>query len=286
VLKRKTGNLSRVNLISTSLAAIIGATLLTVTGAMGQAPAQGAPSLTSYTAPDQSAQAGVPPGWNVTKGAETVILMTGPNGETINLGLTFVVRNAAFQLGQQPSNGIDLSMPNSASLDQKFTMLEQWGASMNNKPDPQMKIASSTPIQVPMPNVQCGRLAGSFNSMTGPVAFGMLMCSLPVDTGGTYKVMFKLAQAPPNVAAQEKALAGAVFASYKIAPAMLQKKLAPHFAPPPPMQMPPSGPGGVGGGGGIPAIPDSTNSECFDLVVIRETPKYQLPRKCGGTAPD
>ena len=283
MLMRKRGNLSRVNLISTSLAVIIGATLLTE--AMGQAPAQGpSPSLKPYTAPDQSAQAGLPPGWNVTKGAETVIIMAGPNGETINLGLTFVVRNAAFQLGQQPSNGIDLSMPNSASLDQKFTMLEQWGASMNNKPDPQVKIASSTPMQVPLPNVQCGRLAGSFNSMTGPVAFGMLICSLPVDTGGTYKVMFKLAQAPPNVATQEKALAGAGFASYKIAPAMLQKKLAPHFAPPPPPL--PSGPGGVGGGGGIPAIPDSTNSECFDLVVIRETPKYQLPRKCGGTAPD
>jgi hypothetical protein len=256
---------------------------VTAISASGQASSQGTPQLQPYTAPDQSAQAGVPPGWNVVKGAETAILMTGPNGETINLGLTFVVRNAAFQLGQQPSNGIDLSMPNTASLDQKFTMLEQWGASMNNKPDPQVKIASSAPIQVPVPNVQCGRLAGNFNSMTGPVAFGLLMCSLPVDTGGTYKVMFKLAQAPPNVASQEKALAGAVFASYKIAPAMLQKKLAPHFAPPPPMPMP--GVGG-GGGGGVPAIPDSTNSECFDLVVIRETPKYQLPRKCGGTAPD
>ena len=50
------------------------------------------------------------------------------------------------------------------------------------------------------------------------------------------------------------------------------------------MRMPMPGVGG--GGGGIPAIPDSTNSECFDLVVIRETPKYQLPRKCGGTARD
>lgn len=281
MLIRKRENPSQMNLSSAGLAVLVGATLLT--GAMGQAPTQGAPSLKPYSAPDQSAQAGVPSGWNVTKGAETVIIMTGPSGETITLGLTFVVKNAPFQLGQQPGNGIDLSMPNSASLDQKFTMLEQWGASMNNKPDPQVKIASSTPIQVPIPNLQCGRLSGTFTSMTGPVAFGMVMCSLPVDTGGTYKVMFKMAQAPPNVAAQEKALAGAVFASYKIAPGMLQRKIAPHFAPPPPPM--PSGPS-VGGGGGIPAIPDSTNSECFDLVVIRETPKYQLPRKCGGTAPD
>jgi hypothetical protein len=254
-------------------------------GAAGQAPSQGTPQLKSYTAPDQSVQAGVPLGWNVTKGAETVVIMTGPNGETINLGSTFVVKNGAFQLGQKPSGGIDLSMPNSAGLDQKFTMLEQWAASVGGGQDPQVKIASNAPIQVPVPNVQCGQLSGTLNSKTGPMAFGLLMCSLPVDVGGTYKVMFKMAQAPPNVAAQEKALAGAVFASYKVPPAMLQKKLAPHFTPPPPMAMP-SAPG-VGGGGGTPAIPgDSTNSECFDLVVIRETPKNQLPRKCGGTAPD
>lgn len=256
---------------------------VTAMSAAGQASSQGTPQLQPYTASDQSAQAGVPPGWKVTKGAETVIIMTGPNGETINLGGTFVVKNAAFQLNQQPSNGIDFSMPNSASLDQKITMLEQWSAAMAHQADPQVKIASNSPIQVPVPNVQCGRLTGTVNSANGPVAFGMLACSLPVDTGGTYKVMFKLAQAPANVATQEKALAGAVFASYKVAPAMLQKKLAPHFSPPPPMPMPGVGVGG-GGGGGVPV--DSTNSECFDLVVIRETPKNQLPRKCGGTAPD
>ncbi len=280
MLMRNSGRVSCVNLFSSALTITI--CVAFAPSAMGQGPTQGTPSLQPYNAPDQSAQAGVPPGWKVTKGAETVIIMSGPNGETINLGSTFVVKNAAFQLGQQPSNGIDLSMPISAGLDQKFTMMEQWGASLGNGADPQVKIASNAPIQVPLPNVQCGRLAGTFNSKTGPVAFGLLICSLPVDVGGTYKVMFKLAQAPPNVAAQEKALAGAVFASYKVAPAMLQKKLAPHFTPPPPMPTTP----GVGGGGGIPAVPDSTNSECFDLVVIRETPKYQLPRKCGGTAPD
>jgi hypothetical protein len=276
---RNSGRVSSVNVLSSGLALII--CVAFALSARGQAPSQGTPSLQPYSAPDQSAQAGVPPGWKVTKGAETVIIMTGSNGETITLGLTFVVRNAAFQLGLQPSGGIDLSMPNSAGLDQKFTMLEQWGASLNNAADPQVKIASNSPIPVPVRGVQCGRITGTFNSKTGPVAFGLFMCSLPVDVGGTYKVMFKLAQAPPNVAAQEKALAGAVFASYKVAPAMLQKKLAPHFTPAPMPAMPM----GVSGGA-MPSIGDSTGSECFDLVVIRETPKYQLPRKCGGTAPD
>ena len=249
-------------------------------------PASATPALTPYTAPDGSAQAGVPPGWKVTKGAETVIQESGPNGETINLGATFIVRNAPFQLGQKGTNGIDLSMPNSATLDQKFTMLEQWGASLSNAGDPGVKIASSAPIPLSIPNVQCGRITGTVNTPTGNQAFGLLMCSLPVDTGGTYKVMFKLAQAPPAIAAQEKALAGAVFASYRVSPAQLKLKLAPHFAPPPPP------PAALGTGGGMNQQTINMmrgadiSSTCMDLGVIREEPNWQLPRECGGQAPN
>lgn len=254
------------------------------TGANAQSPSPtpSAPTLKTYTAPDQSAQAGVPPGWNVSKGAETVIVMTGPNDETISLGNTFVVKNASFQAGQKPGNGIDIDIPNSASLGEKLTDIMRNGAAMSGAPDPQTRIASTTPI--PLQGVQCGRLSGTFTGKTGPLAFGAVVCSLPVDVGGTYKVMMIMAQAPPNVAAQEKALAGAVFASYRIAPAMLQKKLAPHFTPPPPSAMPRPGAGGIGSI--MPSPNDPVQNGCFDLVVIRETPNYQLPRKCGGMAPD
>lgn len=253
-------------------------------GAKAQSPSPGAaPTLKAYTAPDQSAQAGVPPGWNVSKGAETVIVMTGPNGETISLGNTFVVKNAPFQAGQKPGNGIDIDIPNSASLGEKFSDIVQNGAAIGGSPDPQTKIASTAPI--PLQGVQCARISGTFVIKTSPLAFGAVVCSLPVDMGGTYKVMMILAQAPPNVAAQEKALAGAVFASYRIAPAMLQRKLAPHFAPPPQPAIP-SRPGGGGIGGIMPSPNDPVQNACFDLVVIRETPNYQLPRKCGGMAPD
>jgi hypothetical protein len=218
--------------------------------------------------------------------------MSGPNGEDVSLGQTFIVRNAPFQLRQRPANGIDLSMPNSASLDQKFTMLEQWGASMSNAADPQVKIASSAPIQLSIPNVQCGRMSGTLNGMKGNVAFGILICSLPVDSGGTYKLMFKLATAPPAIAAQEKALAGAVFASYRVAPAQLKLKFAPHFAPPPPMS---AGPAGGSSNAAAAAINQQTlnmmrgadvTSTCMDLGVIREEPNWQLPQECGGRAPN
>ena len=133
--------------------------------------------------------------------------------------------------------------------------------------------------------ISCGRINGNFNSLKGPVAFGLLICSLPVDTGGTYKLMMKLAQAPPDVASQEKALAGAVFASYRIPPAMVQKKFAPHFAPPPPVA--PAGGGAPGMSSTIGMLRGANDSaECMDLGVIREEPNWQLPRKCGGLAPN
>src|ERR1039457_1314275 len=68
-----------------------------------------ATQLQPYTAPDKSASAGVPSGWKVIKGQETVIGMSGPQGETVVLGNTLVVRNGAFQPGQRASNGIDFS---------------------------------------------------------------------------------------------------------------------------------------------------------------------------------
>ena len=284
----KSGCISRVVVSMVGASLIFG--VVAAKSAAGQAQPQGnsaaaAPALQPYTAPDQSVQAGIPPGWKVTKGGETVAILSGPQGETITLGLTFVVRNAAFQLGQRANGGVDLSMPNSASISQKFTMLEQNGAALNGAGDPQVKIASDTPIQLSIPNVQCGRVTGTFISKTGPVAFGLLMCSLPVDVGGTYKVMMKLAQAPPAIAAQEKALAGAVFASYRVAPAQLKLKLAPHIAPPPPAMVP-----GASGGMNQQTINmmsgADVSAECMDLGVIREEPDWQLPRKCGGRGPN
>lgn len=244
------------------------------------------PALQPYTAPDQSAQAGVPPGWKVTKGSQTVISMTGPKGEMISLGQTFVAKNAAFQASAPPANGIDVSIPNSASLAEKFTDLLEFAAAQSHGPAPNAKIGSSTPLKVPAP-FQCGSLAGTYTGPNGPLAFGVLICSLPVDIGGAYKIMFKLAQAPPDIAAQEKALAGAVFASYRLPQQWLQKKLAPHFMPPP---APPAGAnaGSIAGFNSamssLRAVNNSAN--CFDLGVIREEPNWQLPRSCGGLAPN
>jgi hypothetical protein len=251
-----------------------------------QQPAANAPvALQPYTAPDQSASAGVPSGWKVTKGAETVIQMTGPQGETVFLGNTIIAKNGAFQAGQRGANGIDLSMPYTAPLTQKLTMIFTQNAAISGKPAPQVTFTTATPIQVPPILGQCGRFVASSSADQGPVKLMGVYCSFPVDSGGAYKNVLLLAQAPTAVAAQSAPIAQAIFQSYRIAPVMLRKKLAPFYAPPPPM------PAGGGGGGMNPSTlygeeSTDTMANCFDLGVLRETPNRDLPRSCGGSKPD
>jgi hypothetical protein len=243
----------------------------------------GAPvQLQPYTAPDQSAQAGVPSGWKVTSGTQTVIEMAGPtSNEQIALGRTYVARNAPFQAGQKGTGGADLNMPYSANLEQKFVMIWDQGAALMGQQAGQVTFNSATPIQMPAALGQCGRFVAS--TTVGQQAIKMMgaFCSLPLDSGGTYKNILLFAQAPADIAQQDAAIAQAVFASYRVPQAMLARKLAPFTAPPPR----PSGGGAVGSI--IPGLVGSdVSATCFDESVIRGYGPSQLPQECGGRAPN
>jgi len=254
----------------------------TVAQSAPTAPAP-APTLQPYATPDKTATAGLPSGWKVTNGASTVIVMTGPQNETISLCNALVVRSAPFQLSQKPANGVDLSIPNSDTLEQKFTQALQHGAATSGAPAPQVTIASSTPLQVPTNIGQCGRIVANVTGKAGPMTVAALLCSLPIDTGGTYKMIFIMAQAPPAVAQQESALASAVFASYRIPPAMLQQKIAPFYVPP---AVAAAETKGILQATAAAQLASQVQANCFDLTVLRETPQYLLPRSCGGPRPD
>lgn len=283
------------SLLSTAVAVSAIAFATGCHGAQPQAaattPSSSPIALQPYTAPDQSAAAGVPSGWQVTKGDQTVITLTGPQGETVSLGNTFVAQNAAFQAGQRGANGIDLSMPASATLAEKLTMIIRQGAAISGKPVPQITVNSASPIQLPAALGQCGRFVASLTGSGSNQKVMAVFCSLPLDSGGTYKNIMLYAQAPAAVAAQSAPTAQAVFQSYRIPAAWLQKKLAPHFAPPPAM----AASRGANTAAAAAAINRSTaigiagannSANCFDLSVLRETPTYELPKSCGGTKPD
>jgi hypothetical protein len=274
------------------LGAMAAGAVLGCMSAGGQATkAAGSPAiaLKAYTASDQSASAGVPVGWTVTKGAQTVIQMTGPEGETVSLGNTVIAKNAAFQAGQHPANGVDLSMPNTATLAQKLTMVLQQSAAAAGKAAPQVTIDSSTALQLPAAVGQCARIVADVSGQQGAMKVMAVYCSLPVDSGGTYKNIMLLAQAPSADAAAAAPTAQAIFQSYRIPSAWLQKKLAPFTQPP-------ATKASAGATAAeIAAIEKETmasqaavnnSANCFDLSVLRETPTYQLPRSCGGMAPN
>ena len=285
------------SLLSPAIATLFFAVAFT-TGCHAEAPpAQAAaPSiaLQPYTASDQSASAGVPSGWKVTNAQQTVITMSGPEGEMLTMGNTFVAQNAAFVPGQRGANGIDLSMPYSSTLAQKLTMIMQQNAAVSGKAAPQVTINSSTPVQLPAALGQCGKFVASTANEQGPVKLMALICSLPLDSGGAYKNIVVMATAPAAVAAQSAPTAQAVFRTYQIPQAWLQKKLAPHNAPPPAAMAKAGGGSASNAAAQAAAINHETmvemqgadnSSNCFSLA-LRETPTYELPRSCGGTKPD
>ncbi len=109
----------------------------------------------------------------------------------------------------------------------------------------------------------------------GTVKFESRFRSLLLDSGGIFKLFWMTAFIPEAFAAQERATAEAVFASYQIAPASLKLLFQPLT---PVVRVPP------GGGGGTPSIPgqvaEDHTSECMDLRVIREVPERLLPSYC------
>jgi hypothetical protein len=275
-------------------ATVVSAGLLGITaGCQSTKPAAAAPAaaaavpLQPYTASDQSASAGVPADWKVTLGSNTVIQMTGSKGEVVYLGLTSIARNGAFQVGQKPGNGIDMSMPYAAPLGQKLTMILQHSQAMLGQPVSQFTIDSSTPMQVPPVVGQCGRFVADFTGQKGPMKLMAVLCSLPADANGNYKNVLLMGQAPTAVATDAAPAVHAIFGSYRIPPAWLQKKLAPFSLAPPPVSVNPGyGAGAINSSTILGEAGADNSAKCFDLTVLRETPQYQLPRSCGGPRPD
>ena len=213
-----------------------------------------------------------------------MIQMTGPEGETVSLGNTVIAKDGAFQLGVHSENGVDLSMPYSATLEQKFTMILQQGAALANKVTPQVTIDSMTPLPLPEAAGHCGRIIADVAGHSTATKVMAVFCSLPVDSGGTYKNIMMVAQAFAATAAQAAPAAQAIFESYRIPTAWLEKKLAPFTAPPAAVT---SAAATASNRSTMASTAEADNSvNCFDLSVLRQTPTYDLPRRCGGTKPD
>jgi hypothetical protein len=253
----------------------------TPAGAPPATAAAPAAQLTPYTAPDKSVTVGVPPGWKVTKGEVGVVQMSGPKGESISLGNGLFARNGQFQAGEKPNGLISMTMPYTATLNQKYAMIWQQAAATSGQPQPQVKFISATPI--PLGKIaECSIYLGTMTTAQGTNDFETRFCSLPVDPNGIFKLFWMNASIPAALGAQERATAEAVLASYQPSAATLKLILQPATQAIP--QAAPS----VGGGGGGSAMSSTLYMEqmadqsatCMDEGVIRETPERLLPSYC------
>jgi hypothetical protein len=246
--------------------------------AQPSAPAA-ATSLQTYMAPDQSASVGVPAGWKVTSAANGVIQMSGPNGEVISLGNGLFVKNGPFQPGQKSSGLISMTMPNQATLAQKYAMVWQQAAAATGDPTERINVTSGTPL--PLGSIaQCGVFLGNQTNAKGPSNFESRFCSLPMDTNGIFKLFWMNATIPAALAAKERATAEAVLVSYKPSAASLKLLLQPATPP-----LPPPGASAAAGGAAMSSAMYAEqmadqSSTCMDEGVIREVPERQLPAYC------
>jgi hypothetical protein len=240
---------------------------LALVAATSRASAQ----LTTATTDDKTASVGIPDGWKLAKGSNGFVSVTGPNDERVNLGVIVVAKNGPA--GSGTTGEVAFALPFSATLKEKFTTIVQSGAAKQGSPKPDITFASEARTRLPM----CSRLFGSWTAGSDSRKFEGVICSLQPDWLGLYKNIVFLLQVPSSRAAQDRPIVEQIAGSYRVTPDMFKKMLAP-YTPLPPRPA----------GGAMPAMPglapyqDPTNSDCFDYNVIRESPPWEVPMKCGG----
>lgn len=255
-------------------------------------PATGGASsiqLQPYTASDQSASAGVPAGWKVVDASGTAIEMSGPQGQVISLGEGFIAHNGPFQVGQKGPDGATMSMPYSAKLTDKLVMVLQQRAALNKNPGPQIKFISAAALQVPAGLGQCGKFVIDMTGIATPAKGMGIFCSLPQDSAQFSKNFFMIGTAPEATAPQAVSTVLAVFASYKVPPAWVQKKFAPFTAPPAANAMT-----AQQNAAALNSFLEASNYQQMVIDRGATCTNYQImgasnwdtPRECGGRAPN
>ena len=230
-------------------------------------------ALRTVTTSDGTASVGLADGWQLIKGANGYVGVTGPNGDQINLGAIIVAKNAPA--GSGVGNAV-LALPFGAGLRNKLTTILQLGAGKQGRPVPQVTYVSQTRMRLPMCSRFLGWTAGSQSRK-----FEAILCSLRPDYLGYYKNLVFLAHVPANRVAQDRPMVERIVSSYRVTPGMFKKMLSAYTAPPPR----PSA-GVRAAMAGMAPYQDPTNSDCFDYNVIRESPPWEVPIHCGGTQPE
>jgi hypothetical protein len=224
---------------------LFGIPIVVAARAQATSPSVAPVQLQPYTAPDKSASAGVPAGWQVTNAGSGAITMTGPQGEAVNVEV-IVAHDGPFRPGQKGPGGADLTMPSAARLSDKLVMVLEEQAALKGIPAPQLKYLYQAPIQMPSGMGRCGifaiSAAGGANLSDGMGIF----CSFADGSAKFFKSFLMYGAAPTAIAAQTAPTIEAVLKSYKLAPGWTEKILSPYTPADAAVHSADPGPGGSG----------------------------------------
>lgn len=216
-----------------------GAPPMNVSAPAGKTPAQpAAPAASAHAAPaaalhmvsasDGSATIGIPDGWTLDPhSASGTMLMTGPHGEQVYLGMSRMGIDPTHPGNQMiPRLPGTLIYPFRGDMTKEFANMFQAWRRANGKPPAPLQVDKIKPMQGG-PGSHCAIANGQVDlDGKGMQKFNDNMCaSDPGNTGG-YTVTFSHMLVPNALAEQERATLNAILASWKVNMEVVNQQVA------------------------------------------------------------
>jgi hypothetical protein len=218
-----------------------GATTASAAGSATGGKAAPAAALHKVTLPDNTASVGLPDGWKVVPGcAGGTMSITGLHGEVVDLNLSptavdpnnSLVRQVGVNRLVANYKGKVVVYPSNADLAKAFPDIWQQVRRINGVCPANIQIDHSEQIPAPQ-GERCVHVTGHLtdNDGKGPYEMNSTMCMGAPGQGGLYVLSFFHSVVPNAFANQDRATVTAVFASFQVNTALINKQVAATTAP-------------------------------------------------------
>ena len=195
---------------------------------------------------DNSAMVSLPQGWQLAPNISAMgsIAASGPEGDTVELGIAFLAMDTNNRQTQQTlqtlrqgglrntSYASAIYVPWGGDLARTFQYMVQDARKKANLPPAIYKFTTVTPAQSNS-QTRCVHMVGTADlaDNKGPREFNGLFCEDVPNQGGSFLSMSYTTMAPMQVAAKERATLGAILASFQVNQQVVDQQAARIAAP-------------------------------------------------------
>jgi hypothetical protein len=201
------------------------------TRSTGSGSAAPVAQLRQVTLPDRSASISLPEGWHVVPNMSAMgtIVANGPNGESAEMGITFLASDTNNPFVQQTVRQLRAGQlrntayanatyyPYGQDLAKTFVYMIQTVRHKAGLPAATYNFASVTPVPG-SGQERCVHLAGTgdMGDGKGPRELNGVYCTTPPNRTGGWLSLAYTTMAPLQVAAKERAILGAILQSFSV----------------------------------------------------------------------